>query len=67
MIDTIRQSAQLEQLEMVFADITDGRPLIEAQEGARFVFNDGAHAYNLTDALATGQALVGFAINMLRQ
>lgn len=67
MIDSIRLAARIEQLEAVYADITDGRPLIKAQEGARFVFDDEAHACSLADALATGEALVGFAINMLRQ
>lgn len=67
MISSIQQSAQLEQLETLYAELTDGRPLIIAQEGARFVFEDGAVAASLEESLMVGRALFRFAANQLSQ
>ena len=59
--------AQLDTLELVYADLTDGRALITAQKEERYVFADGATARNLPEAVDTGRALVRFTINQLRQ
>jgi hypothetical protein len=59
--------AQLDTLELVYADLTDGRALVVAQEEGRYVFADGATARNLPDAVDQGRALVRFAINQMRQ
>lgn len=58
---------QLESLEVVYADLTDGRALVTAQDGPHYTFDDGATATGFPDAVAQGKALTRFAVNQLRQ
>lgn len=59
------QKAELERLEMEYADATDGEALITNFEfgTVRYHFADGGEAVSLDDAVKAGSALVRFVKN----
>lgn len=67
MESTDKMTGQLETLELVYAEITGGRPLVTHRDGPHYQFDDGAEAHGLPAAVEQGRALTRFAVNQLRQ
>lgn len=59
------QKAELEALEVEYAELTDGEALVtdEQTETTRYTFADGGQAVGTDSALRSARALVRFARN----